>query len=118
MKTYSPLSCKVGEEVECARHGRVIVTGFNRQGFPLCRVGGIQGCARSAVILAGGLVDAVREESCRTVARLAGVHRDTVTVWRQALGVARMNPGTIRAFRRATKKRRQWERSPTWKKKS
>jgi hypothetical protein len=83
---------KYGDVVTCAIRGEVKIVGITnaRIPWPKCRTG-----KRSrAIILYGGLADAVRTESAVAVAYWFGVGVDKVTNWRIALGVRRKTEGT------------------------
>src|SRR5207245_6648729 len=73
------------------RAGEVRLCGLSkgRIPWPTCR----RGTAR-AIVLCGGLVDAVRRESSVAVQYWWGVGQDTVWKWRKALEVGRYTPST------------------------
>lgn len=91
----SPLVA-IGDEVICARFGRVVVTGWTRGPlhWPTCHVKG-----PPSLILFGDLVRAVELESAIAIAIAWGVSRATVHAWRKTLEVARNNAGTRQRWR-------------------
>jgi hypothetical protein len=86
---------KVGQAVQCAIRGRVLIAGVSkgRIPWPYC-------VPRSrALIVYDDLERAIRQESASAVAYWWGVSIDTVGTWRRALGVGQYNPGTVKLRR-------------------
>jgi hypothetical protein len=98
---YRPPRCRLGRILKCAVRGEVIVCGMTDARIPWPV--GKRGRARSHVVC-GGLAQAVRRESNLAVSHWWGVTPHTVSIWRKALGVAQVNPGTRRI------KQEQWRR--------
>lgn len=86
----------VGDEIQCARFGCVLVVGWSEGPlrWPQCHINGPR-----SLILFGDLERAVELESADAVAVAWGVSRLTVNRWRQALDVARCNAGTTQRHR-------------------
>src|ERR1700704_5527219 len=82
---------KYGDVVFCERCGEVTLCGLSkgRIPWPMCRRG-----KAMAIVLSGGLVDAVQRESGVAIQYWWGVGQDTVWKWRKALGVDRYTQGT------------------------
>ncbi len=90
---YEPPSCKVGDFLDDAYYGRVMVAGFTDApiSWPRPRRKGPR-----APVLAGQLLDAIRQESAYAVAYWWGVSITQVQNWRRWLDVERCTPGTVR----------------------
>jgi hypothetical protein len=91
---YRPPRLKVGERTYCEHHGADVEVAGTTDApirWPACAglTGGL------LPILTGDLTRAVRVESAAAVAYWWGVSRSTVTRWRAALGIGRMNQGTL-----------------------
>ena len=82
---------RYGTRVNDARRGEVKIVGFSDAAIPWPI--GLKGSAKSLVLF-GALARAVRRESNQAVARAWGVSAQTVTAWRNALGVGPTTPGT------------------------
>src|SRR5262245_26036013 len=92
---YLPPRCLLGGRLECEVRGEVVVCGLTDARIPWPV--GKRGRARSLVVC-GGLAEAVRRESNQAVCFWWGVTAQTVTRWRQALGVPQVNEGTARLY--------------------
>jgi predicted transcriptional regulator len=93
---YPTPEVEAGRVLTCeARDSDVIVVGYSDARIPW-PVGQRRGKGARALVVYGRLVDAVRHESNQAVAYWWGVTPQTVTKWRQALGVRRANEGTHR----------------------
>lgn len=94
---YHSPRVRVGGRLFCENLGTVKVCKFSDGplAWPLCTVGERGG---PAFVLCGDLVRAIRLEAAEAVAREWGVHRCTVSRWRQILGVKQFNPGTHDLF--------------------
>jgi hypothetical protein len=93
---------RVGDRATCELRGDVKVTSWSDApiSWPRCQPVGQRG--GSGLLLAGDLVDAVRQESAAAVRHWWGVSAGQVWQWRKALGVTRTNnPGTVRRQRAA-----------------
>jgi hypothetical protein len=88
---------RYGHTLRCELRGELVVTGLTDAPvpWPLGRRPGKSVRARS-LVLCGDLADAVRRESATAVAYHWGITAQTVTRWRQALGVGHVNEGTHR----------------------
>jgi Ni/Co efflux regulator RcnB len=85
-----------GDRVSCLfRDCEVIVTGWSDAPIPW-PIGQRPGRGSRALVVLGGLADAVRLESNQAVAYWFGVTPQTVTRWRKALAGPRSNEGTHR----------------------
>ena len=87
---FSP-PVRIGQTVECARFGSVRIIGWSDGPLPWPQ------CRRSSnpsMILFADLERAVKCESVQAVALAWGTWGPTVSAWRKALGVKRMNAGT------------------------
>lgn len=95
---YAPPHVEEGDVLRCQfRNCDVVCTGRFTDApipWPLARERGRGG--RAGPVVCGGLVEAVRRESCQAVGRWFGVSRSTVSHWRAALRVPVTNPGTAR----------------------
>jgi hypothetical protein len=90
---YRSPRCRVGRFLRCHVRGRVDVCRISDARIPW-PVGKIA-WARSLVVC-GGLAQAVRLESNQAVCHWWGVTPQTVSKWRKALGIGRINAGTLR----------------------
>lgn len=90
---YTAPACKIGDELDDAHYGRVVVAGFTDAplSWPRPRRKG-----PPAPVLTGQLLDAIRQESAYAVAYWWGVSITQVQNWRSWLGVERRTPGTAR----------------------
>ncbi|MHB8397395.1 MAG: hypothetical protein ACYDCI_00450 [Candidatus Limnocylindrales bacterium] len=91
---------ELGSSLVCELRGRVTVRGISDApiAWPwthASRTGDDRPSSRQSLIVCAELARAVRVESNQAVAHWWGVNRKTVYSWRRALGVGRMNPGTI-----------------------
>ena len=93
---YCPPQVQVGQEIECALNGRVVVIGWSsgRIPWPQCRI------TRTTLVLCGDLERAVRRESSQAIRFWWGISLDVITKWRKLLGVAPTNEGTAQLHRR------------------
>jgi len=89
---YSAPPGGVGDSLTCRIRGRVPIAGHSTAPIPWPFT--FASSSRPTFILCNDLVRAVETESREAVAHWWGVSRRTVTDWRRALGVGRMNPGT------------------------
>jgi hypothetical protein len=92
-----PEGVRLGDQIECLfRRREVLVKAISDAPiqWPLCRRG-----RKRFVILCGDLVRAVRMEATIAVAHHWGVGPDTVSLWRRALKVDRLTPGTALIYR-------------------
>ena len=87
---------RIGDVVRCARRGEVRIVGLSDAPIPWPTGQLLRGGRRPALILYGGLAEAVRRESAEAVMHSWGVKHATVWLWRKALGVPQYNPGTTR----------------------
>jgi hypothetical protein len=89
--------CRPGIKLFCEIRGWVVVGKMSdgRIAWPMCRAGK----RARAFILCGDLVKAIQRESNIAVCHWWGVTAQTVTAWRKALGVPRLNEGTGRLYR-------------------
>lgn len=100
---YRPPRCRVGSVLTCELRGDMRVTGMSDRpipwpvGFPVGAPRGNKGSP--ALIVCGGLAQAIRRESNLAVSRAWGVNPATVSKWRRALGVERQNEGTQQVWR-------------------
>ena len=78
-----------------ARDCDVIVTGYSDARIPW-PLGRQRGRSARALVVYGGLAEAVRRESNVAVCHWFGITPQTVSKWRKALGVEPANPGTHR----------------------
>ena len=92
--SYATPAFACGDVVICARRGDVRIVGLSEAPIPW-PIGQTlpRGRARSRVLY-GALAEAVRRESSEAVACWWGVTAQTVTAWREALGVGQDNVGT------------------------
>src|SRR5258708_2242964 len=90
---YRPPRCQLGKRPRCRIRGRVVVKRISAGPIPWPQT--IVGHVR-AFILCGDLVLAVRRESEVAVAFWGGVTRQTVWVWRRAVGGGATTEGTSR----------------------
>jgi hypothetical protein len=91
---YRPPRCKLGQKLSCEYRDRELkVKGMTDAlvQWPASRTG-----RGSSPIVCGDLVRAIRTESVMAVAHHWGVNANTVSKWRQALGVSPMTNGTRR----------------------
>lgn len=89
--------CRPGTNLFCEVRGWVVVGKMSdgRITWPMCKAGK----RARAFILCGDLVKAVKCESAIAVCYWWGVTAQTVSAWRKALDVPRMNEGTGRLYR-------------------
>jgi hypothetical protein len=93
---YKAPPLKRGDRASCLfRDCEVIVTGWSDAPIPW-PIGQRPGRGARALVVLGGLADAVRLESNQAVAYWFGVTPQTVMQWRKALTVPRSNEGTHR----------------------
>lgn len=90
---YTAPACKIGDVLDDAHYGRVVVGGFTDApvSWPRPRRKG-----RPAPVLTGQLLDAIRQESAYAVAYWWGASITQVQNWRRWLDVDRLTPGTAR----------------------
>lgn len=87
----------VGDSVRCLyRQRKVVVTAISDAPIPWPRTGN---GAASGLIVCDDLERAITKESQAAVMHHWGVSDQTVTNWRRALGVSRMNPGSAEVHR-------------------
>lgn len=94
---YRPPRVRRGGSLFCENLGSVKVLRFSDGPIPW-PMGTVGGLRRSAFVLCGDLVRAVRQEANGAVAKAWGVSGMTVSKWRRILGVEKWNPGTHRVF--------------------
>lgn len=89
---YERPACRIGDLLEDALHGLVVVTGFHPSpmSWP-CRAG-VAG--KQAVIFTAELVRALRNESNLAIAHWWGVSSQSVSIWRSKFDVGKYNEGT------------------------
>jgi hypothetical protein len=94
--TYQTPRCRVGQRVRCAVRGQVVIVALSDAPipWPLCRYHG-----HDAPVVYKSLLRAVRRESEQAVVPWWGVGVELVWKWRKALGVERVNDGTMRLKR-------------------
>jgi hypothetical protein len=93
---YRTPRVRLGRVLTCeARDADVIVTGYSDAPIPW-PIGQRRGRGARALVVYGGLAEAIRRESNQAVAHWFGVTPQTVTKWRKALDVSRANAGTHR----------------------
>src|SRR5262245_25698110 len=94
--TYKTPRVRIGRVLSCeARDCDVVVTGYTDARIPW-PVGRRRGFAAKALVVYGGLADAVRWEAAIAVCHWFGVSAQTVSKWRKALGVGQLTTGTHR----------------------
>jgi hypothetical protein len=94
---YKAPRFRPGKVAACAVRGGQRLTGLSSAPIPWPTA---RNRGRPYLVVFGALAEAVRRESNLAVAYWWGVTSQTVTVWRKALGVGPVNPGTS-ARRRA-----------------
>src|SRR5262249_25748380 len=88
---------RYGDSAFCERRGNVTLCGLTDAPIPWpIGKGRTKRTWPRAIVLFGDLAEAVRRESALAVAYWWGVKPQTVTVWRNALGVGPMTEGTLR----------------------
>ncbi len=93
---YRPPAARPGDVLLCEVRGEVVVCGLTAGRIPW--PAGKRGRAK-ALVVCGGLAEAVRRESNLAVCHWWGVTPQTVSKWRTALGVGQVNEGTARLYR-------------------
>ncbi len=88
---YSTPKFKYGQVVFCEVRGEVEIVGLTDAKIPWPI--GKRGHTKTFIVFAG-LADAVRKESNQAVCHWWGITPQTVTKWRNALGVPTLTPGT------------------------
>jgi hypothetical protein len=88
--------CAIGADLWTVDCGELTVRGITDA--PIAWPYAIRGNRRS-LCLCGDLVVAVRLETVIGVSLWWGVSRTTACLWRRALGVPRLNPGTFEVWR-------------------
>lgn len=98
-RSYRAPSCRIGSVLTCERWGEVevVAMGGGAVPWPMCRP---RRLGKLSPVLCGDLVTAVREESVEELVRLFGFRFSTATRLRQAMGIGRFTPGTLRAISR------------------
>jgi DNA-binding Xre family transcriptional regulator len=93
---YQPPAVGIGDRLQCELRGDVVVKAWSDAiiPWPCVRIGG-----RPGFILCGDLVRAVKCESSLAIQHWWGVSDVTVTQWRKALHVQKVNEGTQRLYR-------------------
>jgi hypothetical protein len=93
--TYRTPRFSYGSAVMCEVRGEVIITGLTsaRIPWPIAKRPGSRG---RTLAVYGDLAEAVRRESVAAVSYWWGITAQTVTKWRQQMGVRAMTEGTIR----------------------
>jgi hypothetical protein len=101
---YTAPPVAVGSALYCElRRRSVPVVGFSAASIPWPMT---RGHGRGlSLILCGGLVEAVQRESAIAVSHWWGVAQSTVSNWRKAFGIPRMNDGSARLQRKYTPER-------------
>lgn len=89
---YSAPPGGAGDSLTCRIRGRVAIAGHSTAPIPWPFT--FASSSRPTFIFCGDLVRAVETESREAVAHWWGVSLETVRLWRRALGVGRMTPGT------------------------
>jgi hypothetical protein len=97
---YQMPRCKVGGWLTCHMRGRVKVEGLTDAPIMWPYTRQRSGVGRPILILCGDLVRAVERESEMALLHWWGVSTTTVTKWRKALNVVRVNEGTRELFSR------------------
>ena len=93
---YGTPRVRIGRTLTCeVRDTDVIVIGYSGAPIPW-PIGQRRGRGARALVVYGGLADAVRRESNQAVAHWFGVTPQTVTKWRKCLTVSRANESTHR----------------------
>jgi hypothetical protein len=90
---YRTPRVRVGGMVRCEIRGEIEVGGFTDRPIPWLKG---KTKRRPAIIVYGGLAQAIHRESKQAVAHWWGVKPLTVWQWRKALGVGATTPGTSR----------------------
>jgi hypothetical protein len=93
---YRMPHCKIGRWLKCRRRGKVKVVAISDApiSWPMTR--NSRGCGVLSLILCGDLIRAVQYESGVAIAHHWRVSKETVWVWRKALGVGQNTAGTMR----------------------
>lgn len=93
---YKSPKVKIGDEMTDAIRGPVVVGTWSKGRIPWpC----IRTAGRSAFVLTGDLVEAVKNESSLAIQYWWGVSPSTVHRWRKTLGTDQYNEGTLRLHR-------------------
>ena len=96
---YQAPEAPVGSPLYCHRRRRSVpVVGYSSAPipWPITRGRG----PSSSLIFCGGLLEAVQKESAIAVSHWWGVAQSTVSKWRKAFGIPRMNDGSQRLQRK------------------
>jgi len=98
---YKAPRCRLGKPLYDLIAGDLVVRAISDApiSWPIGRAGA---AGKGRPILCGDLLRAVKLESNAAVMTNWGVSRWTVERWRRALGVPRMNPGTLALWRAMT----------------
>jgi hypothetical protein len=88
---YAAPRFRLGQKIECAVRGTVKIVGISSGRIPW-PIG--QTLRAKSLVVFAGLENAVRTESNAAVAHWFGVTPQTVTKWREALAIQRVNKGT------------------------
>src|SRR5262249_30568989 len=103
---YHPPALRKGDITFCLfRDTDVVITSWTdaRISWPRCRALDCPGCG-SGLLVDEALARAVRNESALAIMHWWGVTHGSVTRWRRALGVKRLDtPGTVRLWREIAK---------------
>lgn len=92
---YSPpRNARIGVVHVCEVNSERLIVGFSDAPIQWPRGRPLAGKGAPALIVCGGLAEAVRTESRAAVAHWWGVSPATVSAWRRALGVDRQTAGT------------------------
>jgi hypothetical protein len=98
--SYAAPRCRIGRQLACQINGDVEVDGITEAPVPWpytqSRAGGVKRGGKPILIVCGDLARAIATESVAAVAHHWGISRSTVMIWRRALKVDRMTPGTQR----------------------
>ena len=92
-RPYRTPRYRIGRCVQCLVRGEMKITGTSngRTSWPM---GKVKGHNRPTLVVYQDLAKALRVESAAAVLYCWGVSRSTVTLWRRALDVVPLTPGT------------------------
>ena len=102
---YQTPRYRIGRRVQCLVRGEMMITGTSDGRIPW-PMGRVKGLNLPTLVVYKDLAKALRVESASVVLYWWGVARSTVTLWRRALGVEPLTPGTRKLH--STNGKRLW----------